>query len=152
MRVYLSPYKKWGSIWIYRGSVCSRVYLAKRFFYFWGSIWIFEGLFGLANFLRVYLARGSICNYLIEGPNSMFASHQSYSPAHRYSTLTLPCEIIAENGQRCRIICMLDNCGNLCVLRKSVADKLKMKGEKVDLELSVTGRKSVTFKRQRKVK
>ena len=81
-----------------------------------------------------------------------FASHQSYSPAHRYSTLTLPCEIIAENGQRCRIICMLDNCANLCVLRKNIADKLQMKGEKVDLELTVTGGKSVTFKRQRKVK
>ena len=47
---------------------------------------------------------------------------------------------------------MLDNCSNLSVLRRSIADKLDMSGSKISLDLSVTGGSTVTFKNQRKVR
>ena len=81
-----------------------------------------------------------------------FASHSSYSPAHRYSTLTFLCQIITENNQRSIIRAVLDNCSNLSILKCSVADKLSMKGEKCDLQLSVTGANKVIFKKQKKVR
>ena len=46
---------------------------------------------------------------------------------------------------------MIDNGSNLSILRRSVADKLNMVGERCDLGLSVTGANSVLFKKQKKV-
>ena len=74
------------------------------------------------------------CNTVNE---HQFASHSSYSPTNRYSTLTLKCQIIAENGLKMNIRLMLDNCSNLSVLRRSIADKLDMSGSKISLDLSV---------------
>ena len=71
---------------------------------------------------------------------------------HRYSTLTFLCQIITENNLRSVIQAMLDNCSNLSILKPSVADKLSMKGEKCDLQLSVTGANKVIFKKQKKMR
>ena len=80
-----------------------------------------------------------------------FASHSSYCPLYRYSTLTLICEIVAENNFKMRCRVLLDNCSNVSIVRRSVADKLQMQGEKTNLDILVTGGGGHTFKRQKKV-
>ena len=91
------------------------------------------------------------CNSINE---HQFASHATsgYNPLHRYSTLTFMCQIIAENNLRMNVRCMLDNCSDLSILKRSVADKLFMSGENCELTLSVTGESRVVFKKQKRVK
>ena len=47
---------------------------------------------------------------------------------------------------------MLDKCSDLSILKRSVADKLFMTGDKCELTLSVTGENRVVFKKQKRVK
>ena len=80
-----------------------------------------------------------------------FAAHATYNPQHRYSTLTFVCQIVTESNLRMPIRVMIDNGSNLSILRRSVADRLNMAGERCDLSMSVTGANSIVFKKQKKV-
>ena len=96
------------------------------------------------NFLSTY----DMCN---NNNEHNFASHLSYSPTYRFSTVTFMCEIISECDSRMNIRCALDTMSNVSILRRSIADALNLKGPKCDLQLGVTGGQVITFKKQRKV-
>ena len=97
------------------------------------------------NFANIYEYNNSVN---VHG----FASHMSYSPTYRFTTLTLVCEVIAECGLNMEIRCLLDNASNVSIIRRSLADALCMRGTKCDLQIGVTGGETIMFKKQRKVR
>ena len=87
--------------------------------------------------------------YVVPDPRS---HGTNYKTKFNNSCISLMVNLVAENGAKKKIRCMLDNCSNLSILLKSVADQLDMTGPNIDLAMSTTGHGSCLFKKQKVVK
>ena len=76
-------------------------------------------------------------------------SHLTYTPAHNMTPLSVLCKLInLKTKQSLTVRALFDNCSNITVLRRFVADKLKLGLRNVDISFTGTGGSCSLFKDQ----
>ena len=76
-------------------------------------------------------------------------SHLTYTPAYNMNPLSVLCKLINSKTKKSLIVrALFDNCSNVTVLRRSIADKLELGLKNVDVSFTGTGGSCSLFKDQ----
>ena len=76
-------------------------------------------------------------------------SHLTYTPAYNMNPLSVLCKLINSKTKKSLIVrALFDNCSNVTVLRRSIAEKLELGLKNVDVSFTSTGGSCSLFKDQ----